>query len=920
MTAIRQSTRCRLGFLCVVATAVLTSCPNPIRTELAGQIGDTTGPVITITSPADGSEYSTMVEVAGSVTNDASGDESLSQISSCGYSVVGTVIAGEFTVDADGAFLFGFGTRAPDGTQMVSGPITLQLVATDWNGNTSSAALELVSCPAGDIPGFAVTPASKRAEIVWDAVPCAKSYAILETMYGVVRENVTSPYTWDGLRNGEIYAFQVTAHLPDATAADAVSELVETMPLSPRTFAPWVRETGYRSITLEWWADPWVSQYIVERQETPGGPWAVHRSLTENRFTDEGLNVGTEYRYRVSPSRFRSVPSEHVSATPGTFGQNVSTVQTTGVANGIAIDGHKAYVAAGSSGLAIVDVAKPEQPGTPQYVDTDGEACQVAIADGYAYVADGRAGLEVINLTTLEHVGHYSVPEERLEFEELAWDVDVQGDRAYVAISDWAGDAGGLEVVNISSKTNPTFVDFIDTGAACQGVDAWGSYVFLANMGDGLSIVSLDGYGNPTAEPALDVPTSDAARAVVVDGEHAYVTANSKGLAVIHVLDPSAPGVPVYEDTNGHARGLTVVDAKAYVADYECGLAMIDVSNPEDPGPPVYNDTPGMAIDVAVTGSQVLVCDYQCGLGIIDISEASSDLSPSYADHEGMWARGVSVAANHAYVADGNAYLTILDLANPLPEPVQVPVSEGCFDVEVAGSHAYVAVGRSGLAVIDVSNPEAPGVPAYADTVGLARAVTVAGSYAFVADHGGGLAVVSIDDPAKPELVTVIMLVAQSYDVEILWPYAFVADGWNGLAVVNVSDPENPGPVIYHATSVNAYGIALASNRAFLAVGTDGLAIIDITDPESPGDPQYYSTGAEPNARGVAVTGWYACVAEGNCETGEAGGLSIIDFRNPEEHTWVSLDRSPCDLVISGSTAYLADGEDGVAIVNLTGE
>jgi hypothetical protein len=64
-----------------------------------------------------------------------------------------------------------------------------------------------------------------------------------------------------------------------------------------------------------------------------------------------------------------------------------------------------AYVAAGSKGLAIVDVEKPEQPGTPTFFNAGGvlnDAYAVRVgmtnASAFAYVADGKNGLRVLQL------------------------------------------------------------------------------------------------------------------------------------------------------------------------------------------------------------------------------------------------------------------------------------------------------------------------------------------------------------------------------------------------------------------------------------------------------------------------------------------------------------------------------------------
>jgi hypothetical protein len=61
-----------------------------------------------------------------------------------------------------------------------------------------------------------------------------------------------------------------------------------------------------------------------------------------------------------------------------------------------------AYVAAGAKGLAIIDLERPEHPGTPKFCTlvTDAQAVRIGMtnASAFAYVADGKNGLRVLQL------------------------------------------------------------------------------------------------------------------------------------------------------------------------------------------------------------------------------------------------------------------------------------------------------------------------------------------------------------------------------------------------------------------------------------------------------------------------------------------------------------------------------------------
>jgi len=74
-------------------------------------------------------------------------------------------------------------------------------------------------------------------------------------------------------------------------------------------------------------------------------------------------------------------------------------VVTSRYTRGVAIAGSYAYVAAGESGLQVIDITNPTSPQLVGSVDTPGGASGVAIENLRAYVADDGAGLQVIDLT-----------------------------------------------------------------------------------------------------------------------------------------------------------------------------------------------------------------------------------------------------------------------------------------------------------------------------------------------------------------------------------------------------------------------------------------------------------------------------------------------------------------------------------------
>ena len=102
---------------------------------------------------------------------------------------------------------------------------------------------------------------------------------------------------------------------------------------------------------------------------------------------------------------------------------------TTGTAWGVYVSGGYAYVADGDSGLAVINVSDPTNPGTPVYRDTTGDAKGVYVSGDYAYVADKASGLAVIDISDPINLGTPVYEDTN----GSAYGVYVSGNYAYVA-------------------------------------------------------------------------------------------------------------------------------------------------------------------------------------------------------------------------------------------------------------------------------------------------------------------------------------------------------------------------------------------------------------------------------------------------------------------------------------------------------
>jgi hypothetical protein len=302
----------------------------------------------------------------------------------------------------------------------------------------------------------------------------------------------------------------------------------------------------------------------------------------------------------------------------------LSSLAIPGFANDIDVNGNFAYIAAGSSGLVIVDVSNRTNPTITKTLSLPGNANGVKLAGNLAIVAAGASGIHAVDITNPAA----PVLKGTLSTAGTALDVTVSGSTAYVA------NTTGLFLANIS---NP------------------------ASMSR-LSSLTLTGQ----------------VRGVAVDAQRqlAVVTASTGGLYLVDVSHPETPALKG-QLAIGDAHDVALKDNYAYVANYhttsaayQSSLVAVDISDPTNPlaVSSLTNQTlSGNLNDLAISGNFALGADvfFVNGIPIADISsptslQARATLNFTLRDDNGM---GIAADGSYVYLTtDHNA----IDKFNPI--------------------------------------------------------------------------------------------------------------------------------------------------------------------------------------------------------------------------------------------------------------
>ncbi|MGC9393250.1 MAG: hypothetical protein ACP5J4_00175 [Anaerolineae bacterium] len=195
---------------------------------------------------------------------------------------------------------------------------------------------------------------------------------------------------------------------------------------------------------------------------------------------------------------------------------------------------------------------------------------------------------------------------------------------------------------------------------------------------------------------------------------------------------------------------------------------------------------------------------------------------------------------------------------------------------------------------------------------GASYAVALQGTYAYVG-VGPRLVVLDVSDPANLVLVGQTEVLPDIVkDVAVATGYAYVAAGAR-MFVVDIADPAAPAILGFCAAPDDVNGVVVSGSYAYLAVKNGSLRVVDVSTPATPSEIGSHVVAASAEAQSVAVAGNFAYVVAGNT-------LYIVNVTTPSSPSpagSLPFTQPLQDVVVVGSTAYVAAGSLGLRIVNV---
>jgi hypothetical protein len=569
--------------------------------------------------------------------------------------------------------------------------------------------------------------------------------------------------------------------------------------------------------------------------------------------------------------------------------------------------GGMAYVGVGPR-LAVLDVSRAGSPRLVGQTEPLPDWVRAVAAVGpYAYLADGPSGgLRVID------VRDAGAPRQAGWLDTLgsAWDLDVEGTRAYIADND------ALVIIDVSDPANPRQLGILPTFGSYLRVAVKNGFAFVAAGAEGLLVIDAREPANPQEVSGVALPPEHAgayAYSVAVLGNQAYLAAGTAGLRIIDIADPLRPREIGHVDTRtvgtgpAHTVAVAAQGRFAYVVDSAHGLRVITITAPQNPRESGLLELGRPVSRMVVSGEYAYVLGGR--MTIIDVRDPSAlrergtfELLPN------VQRVSVSGTSAHAVAAGG---LWALDLADPkLPRLAGFIDRPGwnILDATVQNGLAYAADFRNGLRVLDVTDPAGISQIGAFQTPGEALDVALAAGFAYVADGSAGLRVIDVRNPAQPVEVASIAQGDYVTAVTVQGRHVYVADSERGLTIFDINDPQRPSAV--GAWQGTCLALEVAGDHVYV-LGA-GLRIVDVSNPARPQE-----VGRILSHYGSSVT-----VADGLAFVASYDqGVQVIDVGDPSRPTLAGRidtvgEALGVDLV--DDYVFVADGSAGLLVLRMT--
>jgi len=563
------------------------------------------------------------------------------------------------------------------------------------------------------------------------------------------------------------------------------------------------------------------------------------------------------------------------------------------------------------------------------------------ICDNYAYSINiyGQA-VSIINLSDNSEEGGYIT-------NANAYSLDYKDDFIYLACGNY-----GLDIVNVSDKTNPQHVGRYNTDGKAVDIKVVEDYAYIADDNNGLVILNINDKNNPTYVGAYN--NISEAKYVELNGNYAFILMNN-GYVIVDVKNKNYPEM-ISNITIENVRLIRVKGNFLYLMSYD-GFIVSNITNIETPiiEARYYTDIP---VWMEIKDEYLYLYSPFGPFSIIDVIDISKNRNfskvmeykvldkdiynyvifgdciyfwngvfiPKLDMRKYAWIEDISpnpaIVTNNIHFTGHGPHLKTINITNY----VWYSDTDGEFYNGTDSTFYYDGL-SFGKHTIHLRTKDSNNVwslntstPLMIDLLkcdyigglgGNINDIAVEGNYLYTCTQHG-LSIYDISSPLDLHEVGFIHIECSNLDDLVVDEnFAFITYD-KGLYIVDISTKNNP--IIkghYHDNNNYIVGLRIKEDYAYLANLRTGLTIVDVKDKENPKLLNHFSVYGGINDVEVYEDYAYVCLHE----YFKVLIIDIQDIHNPVSIGNYTTNYFPISIKIQDNYAYIVDG--GLDIVDI---